>query len=89
MYKQKSKGYGFNNRFSINDTIAIALGGKLKGIKVKNSWVTLYLSQDDLCKIQYTLENYDYQGEYLISFLDRFLSIKSESEQGEEIQFNL
>lgn len=59
-----------------NDTIAIALGGKLKGIKVKNSWVTLYLSQDDLCKIQYTLENYDYQGEYLISFLDRFLSIK-------------
>lgn len=22
-----------------NDTIAIALGGKLKGIKVKNSWV--------------------------------------------------
>jgi len=35
------------------------------------------------------LKNYDYQGEYLISFLDRFLSIKSESEQGEEIQFNL
>lgn len=73
-------------RPSSNDTIAIALGGKLKGIKVKNSWVTLYLSQDDLCKIQYTLENYDYQGKYLISFLDRFLSIKSESEQGEEIQ---
>lgn len=63
-------------RLSSNDTIAIALGGKLKGIKVKNSWVTLYLSQDDLCKIQYTLENYDYQGKYLISFLDRFLSIK-------------
>lgn len=76
-------------RPSSNDTIAIALGGKLKGIKVKNSWVTLYLYQDDLCKIQYTLENYDYQGKYLISFLDRFLSIKSESEQGEEIQFNL
>lgn len=76
-------------RLSSNDTIAIALGGKLKGIKVKNSWVTLYLSQDDLCKIQHTLENYDYQGKYLISFLDRFLSIKSESEQGEEIQFNL
>lgn len=76
-------------RPSSHDTIAIALGGKLKGIKVKNSWVTLYLSQDDLCKIQYTLENYDCQGEYLISFLDRFLSIKSESEQGEEIQFNL
>jgi hypothetical protein len=56
LYKQKSKGYGFNNRLSSNDTIAIALGGKLKGIKVKNSWVTLYLSQDDLCKIQYTLE---------------------------------
>ena len=74
-------------RTSSNDTIAIALGGKLRGIKVKNSWVTLYLSQDDLCKIQYTLENYDYK--YLISFLDRFLSIKSESEQGEEIQFNL
>lgn len=49
-------------RPSSNDTIAIALGGKLKGIKVKNSWVTLYLSQDDLYKIQYTLENYDYQG---------------------------
>lgn len=63
-------------RPSSNDTIAIALGGKLKGIKVKNSWVTLYLSQDDFCKIQYTLENYDYQGKYLISFLDRFLSIK-------------
>lgn len=76
-------------RTSSNDTIAIALDGKLKGIKVKNSCVTLYLSQDDLCKIQYTLENYDYQGEYSISFLDRFLSIKSESEQGEEIQFNL
>lgn len=76
-------------RPSSNDTIAIALGGKLKGIKVKDSGVTLYLSQDDLYKIQYTLENYDYQGEYLISFLDRFLSIKSESEQGEEIQFNL
>lgn len=76
-------------RLSSNDTIAIALGGKLKGIKVKDSWVTLYLSQDDLCKIQYTLENYDYQGEYLISFLDRFLSIKSESEQGEEIQLIL
>lgn len=76
-------------RPSSNDTIAIALGGKLKGIKAKNSWVTLYLSQDDLCKIQYTLENYDYQSKYLISFLDRFLSIKSESEQGEEIQFNL
>lgn len=76
-------------RPSINDTIAIALGGELKGIKVKNSWVTLYLSQDELCKIQYTLENYDYQGEYSISFMDRFLSIKSESEQGEEIQFNL
>lgn len=76
-------------RPSSNDTIAIALDGKLKGIKIKNSWVTLYLSQDVLCKIQYTLENYDYQGEYLISFLDRFLSIKSESEQGEEIQFNL
>lgn len=76
-------------RPSSNDTIAIALDGKLKGIKVKNSWVTLYLSQDDLRKIQYTLENYDYQGKYLISFLDRFLSIKSESEQGEEIQFNL
>ena len=72
-----------------HDTIAIALGGKLRGISVKNSWVTLYLSQDDLCKIQYTLENYDYRGEYLISFMDRFLSIKSESEQGEEIQFNL
>ena len=43
-------------RPSSNDTIAIALGGKLKGIKVKNSWVTLYLSQDDLCKIQYTLK---------------------------------
>lgn len=76
-------------RPSSNDTIAIALDGKLKGIKVKNSWVTLYLSQDDLCKILYTLENYDYQGKYLISFLDRSLSIKSESEQGEEIQFNL
>lgn len=38
-------------RPSSNDTIAIALDGKLKGIKVKNSWVTLYLSQDDLCKI--------------------------------------
>lgn len=76
-------------RTSSNDTIAIALDGGLKGIKVKNSWVTLYLYQDDLCKIQYTLENYDYQGEYSISFLDRFLSIKSESEQGEEIQFNL
>lgn len=76
-------------RPSSNNTIAIALDGKLKGIKIKNSWVTLYLSQDVLCKIQYTLENYDYQGEYLISFLDRFLSIKSESEQGEEIQFNL
>ena len=63
-------------RPSSNDTIAIALGGKLKGIKVKNSWVTPYLYQDDLCKIQYTLENYDYQGKYLISFLDRFLSIK-------------
>lgn len=63
-------------RPSSNDTIAIALGGKLKGIKVKNSWVTLYLSQDDLCKIQYTLENYDYKGKYLISFLDRSLSIK-------------
>lgn len=63
-------------RPSSNDTIAIALGGKLKGIKVKNSWVTLYLLQDDFCKIQYTLENYDYQGKYLISFLDRFLSIK-------------
>lgn len=63
-------------RPSSNDTIAIALGGKLKGIKVKNSWVTLYLSQDDFCKIQYTLENYDYQGKYLIPFLDRFLSIK-------------
>ena len=63
-------------RPSSNDTIAIALGGKLKGIKAKNSWVTLYLSQDDLCKIQYTLENYDYQSKYLISFLDRFLSIK-------------
>lgn len=49
-------------RPSSNDTIAIALGGKLKGIKVKNSWVTLYLYPDDLCKIQYTLENYDYQG---------------------------
>lgn len=60
-------------RTSSNDT---ALGGKLRGIKVKNSWVTLYLSSDDLCKIQYTLENYDYQGKYLISFLDRFLSIK-------------
>ena len=72
-----------------NDTIAIALDGKLKGIKVKNSWVTLYLSQDDLCKIQYTLESYNFQGKYLISFRDRFLSIKSESEQGEEIQFNL
>lgn len=45
-------------RPSSNDTIAIALGGKLKGIKVKNSWID-------------------------------FLSIKSESEQGEEIQFNL
>lgn len=76
-------------RLSSNDTVAIALGGKSKGIKVKDSWVTLYLSQDDLCKIQYTLENYDYQGEYSISSLDRFLSIKSESEQGEEIQFNL
>lgn len=30
-------------RPSSNDTIAIALGGKLKGIKAKNSWVTLYL----------------------------------------------
>lgn len=76
-------------RTSSNDTIAIALGGKLRGLSVKNSWVTLYLSQDDLCKIQYTLENCDYHGKYLISFLDRFLSIKSESEQGEEIQFNL
>ena len=76
-------------RPSSNDTIAIALGGKLKGIKVKNSWVTLYLSPDDLCKIQYTLENYDYHGKYLISFLDKSLSIKSKSEQGEEIQFNL
>lgn len=76
-------------RPSSNDTIAIALGGKLKGIKVKNSWVTLYLSQDDLCKIQYTLENCDYHGKYLISFLDRALSIKSESKQGGEIQFNL
>lgn len=76
-------------RPSSNDTIAIALGGKLKGIKVKNSWVTLYLSPDDLCKIQHTLENYDYHGKYLISFLDKSLSIKSKSEQGEEIQFNL
>lgn len=76
-------------RPSSNDTIAIALGGKLKGIKVKNSWVTLYLSQGDLCKIQYTLENCDYHGKYLISFLDRSLSIKSESKQGGEIQFNL
>lgn len=76
-------------RPSSNDTIAIALGGKLKGIKVKNSWVTLYLSQDDLCKIRYTLENCDYHGKYLISFLDRSLSIKSESKQGGEIQFNL
>ena len=76
-------------RPSSNDTIAIALGGKLKGIKVKNSWVTLYLSQDDLCKIQYTLENCDYHGKYLISFLDISLSIKSESKQGGEIQFNL
>ena len=76
-------------RPSSNDTIAIALGGKLKGIKVKNSWVTLYLSQDDLCKIQYTLKNYDLSCKYLISFLDKSLSIKSKSEQGEEIQFNL
>lgn len=76
-------------RPSSNDTIAIALGGKLKGIKVKNSWVTLYLSQGDLCKIQYTLENCDYHGKYLIPFLDRYLSIKSESKQGGEIQFNL
>lgn len=76
-------------RTSSNDIIAISLGGKLKGIKVKNSWVTLYLSQDDLCKIQYTLENCDYHGKYLISFLDRSLSIKSESKQGGEIQFNL
>lgn len=76
-------------RPSSNDTIAIALGGKLKGIKVKNSWVTLYLSQGDFCKIQYTLENCDYHGKYLISFLDSSLSIKSESKQGGEIQFNL
>lgn len=49
-------------RPSSNDTIAIALGGKLKGIKVKNSRVTLYLLQDDLCKIQYTLDNHNFQG---------------------------
>lgn len=49
-------------RPSSNDTIAIALGGKLKGIKDKNSWVTLYLSQDDLYKIQYTHDNHNFQG---------------------------
>ena len=43
-------------RTSSNDTIAIALGGKLRGISVKNSWVTLYLSQDDFCKIQLPLK---------------------------------